>query len=111
MQEVQGDSMSAVLFNDGTGAPGGGIQTLAAGRHPLPGLMGGLTVSNSEAPRVAKFTTMFDKDEGLLFTALDAGQAEIATFLIPWHDIGEITDRMHKIEAMKLDRDAGISEF
>lgn len=36
---------------------------------------------------------------------------EIGRFIIPWHQVADIWDRMQSIEKSKVERDAGISEF
>lgn len=62
---------------------------------------------------VADQINLFPTDAGLLLRAYSQsdGDTEIASFVIPWHEVGSLIDRVESIETSHIDVLAGISPF
>lgn len=73
-------------------------------------------MTNNAAP-IAVQINLFPKDEGLMvvpFSAYDANtetSTKIGSFVIPWHELHNIIDRMESIEQGKLNVDIGAEPF
>lgn len=69
------------------------------------------------ANTVAVHINIFDKDDGILivpFSQYDEANrtcTEIGRFLIPWHELHDVIERLERIEKMKIDRDCGNGPF
>lgn len=66
---------------------------------------------------VAVQTNLFPKEDGLLVVPFsqygdtEITCIEIGKFLIPWHELADLIERMERIEKSKLDIDSGNAEF
>lgn len=74
------------------------------------------TVTNNSAP-VAVQINLFPMEDGLMvvpFSSYDVNtetSTEVGRFVIPWHELHGIIDRMELIEKGKLDVDIGAEPF
>jgi hypothetical protein len=62
---------------------------------------------------VADQINLFPTDAGLVLRAYSLSDAdtEITSFVIPWHEVGSLIDRMGHVETSHVDVLAGISPF
>ncbi len=73
-------------------------------------------MSDSSTPAAVQIN-LFPKKEGLLvvpFSEYDVNaetSKEVGRFVIPWHELHDIIDRMENIEKWKLNVDIGAEPF